>query len=163
MCVKFSLSFWPSYLSQNPCALDSSCLQCVVYRRPRAVVALPLFGMLDGRRVVWGVRSCHASSSHYCPSLSASQCLALCRSLDLISHSISTTSTNSSICVTVRSQKSVGLVGGTPTYHPIEAFQPPDSAARTYQYSPDGRLFALAVPSGCVYSRSLIDKRPLTR
>ena len=51
---------------------------------------------------------------------------------------------------TVRSQKSVGLVGGTPTYHPIEAFQPPDSAARTYQYSPDGRLFALAVPSGCV-------------
>ena len=72
MCVKFSLSFWPFYVSQNPCALDSSCLPCVVYRRPRAVVALPLFGMLDGRRVVWGVRSCHASSSHYCPSVSAS-------------------------------------------------------------------------------------------
>ncbi|KAF8256983.1 eukaryotic translation initiation factor eIF2A-domain-containing protein [Lactarius quietus] len=48
----------------------------------------------------------------------------------------------------LRTQKSVGLVGGTPTYQPIGAFQPPDSAARTYQYSPDGRLFALAVPSG---------------
>lgn len=47
-----------------------------------------------------------------------------------------------------RAQKSVGLVGGTPTYDPIGAFQAPDSMARTYQYSPDGRLFALAVPSG---------------
>lgn len=47
-----------------------------------------------------------------------------------------------------RTQKSVGLIGGTPTYDPIEAFQAPDSTARTYQYSPDGRFFALAVPSG---------------
>jgi len=50
----------------------------------------------------------------------------------------------------VRAQRSVGLVGGSPTYDPIEAFQAPDTTARTYQYSPDGRLFALAVPSGCV-------------
>jgi translation initiation factor 2A len=50
----------------------------------------------------------------------------------------------------VRSQRSVGLVGGSPTYDLVEAFQAPDAPARTYQYSPDGRLFALAVPSGCV-------------
>jgi hypothetical protein len=50
----------------------------------------------------------------------------------------------------VRSQRSVGLVGGSPTYDLVEAFQAPGTAARTYQYSPDGRLFALAVPSGCV-------------
>ncbi|KAI0296802.1 eukaryotic translation initiation factor eIF2A-domain-containing protein [Russula brevipes] len=47
-----------------------------------------------------------------------------------------------------RAQKSVGLVGGPPTYDLVEAFQAPDATARTYQYSPDGRLFALAVPSG---------------
>lgn len=50
----------------------------------------------------------------------------------------------------VRSQRSVGLVGGSPTYDLVEAFQAPGATARTYQYSPDGRLFALAVPSGCV-------------
>ena len=50
----------------------------------------------------------------------------------------------------VRAQRSVGLVRGSPTYDPIEAFQAPDTTTRTYQYSPDGRLFALAVPSGCV-------------
>lgn len=33
------------------------------------------------------------------------------------------------------------------TYDRFEAFQAPDTAARTYQYSPDGRLFALAVSS----------------
>ncbi|KAI0294651.1 eukaryotic translation initiation factor eIF2A-domain-containing protein [Multifurca ochricompacta] len=47
-----------------------------------------------------------------------------------------------------RAQKFIGLVSGTPTYTPIEAFQAPDAVARMYQYSPDGRLFALAVPSG---------------
>jgi hypothetical protein len=50
----------------------------------------------------------------------------------------------------VRAQRAVGLVSGSPTYDPIEAFEAPDATARTYQYSPDGRLFALAVPSGCV-------------
>ncbi|SRR5713226_5662016 len=50
----------------------------------------------------------------------------------------------------VRSQRSVGLVGGSPTYDLVEAFQAPDTTARTYKYSPDGRLFALAVQSGCV-------------
>jgi hypothetical protein len=52
--------------------------------------------------------------------------------------------------IVVRSQRSVGLVGGSPTYDLVEAFQAPDAPARTYEYSPDGRLFALAVPSGCV-------------
>jgi hypothetical protein len=52
--------------------------------------------------------------------------------------------------LSVRAQKSVGLVGGSPTYDLIEGFEAPDATARTYQYSPDGRLFALAVPSGCV-------------
>lgn len=50
--------------------------------------------------------------------------------------------------VAVRAQKSLGLVGGTPSYDPLEAFQGPDVPARTYQYSSDGRLFAYAVPSG---------------
>jgi hypothetical protein len=50
----------------------------------------------------------------------------------------------------VRAQKSVGLVGGSPTYDLVENFQAPDETARTYQYSPDGRLFALALPSWCV-------------
>ncbi|EIN07884.1 translation initiation factor eIF-2A [Punctularia strigosozonata HHB-11173 SS5] len=47
-----------------------------------------------------------------------------------------------------RAQKSLGLVGGTPDYAPLEAFKAPESAARTYQYSSDGRLFALALPEG---------------
>ena len=50
----------------------------------------------------------------------------------------------------VRSQKSVGLVGGSPTYELVEAFEAPVVTTRTYKYSSDGRLFALAVPSGCV-------------
>jgi translation initiation factor 2A len=57
----------------------------------------------------------------------------------------------------VRSQRSVGLVGGSPTYDLVEAFQAPDATTRTYRYSPDGRLFALAVPSGCVKLRLLMD------
>jgi hypothetical protein len=51
-------------------------------------------------------------------------------------------------CLVVRSQRSIGLVGGSPTYDLVEAFQAPGAPARTYQYSPDGRLFALAFPSG---------------
>jgi len=41
----------------------------------------------------------------------------------------------------------MGLVGGTPTYMPIEGFAVPDVPARTYHYSPDGRLFAYALPT----------------
>ena len=52
--------------------------------------------------------------------------------------------------IVVRSQKSVGLVGGSSTYDLVEAFQAPVATVRTYQYSPDGRIFALSVPSGCV-------------
>ena len=48
----------------------------------------------------------------------------------------------------VRAQKSFGLVGGTPNYDPIEAFQAPEVPARTYQYSSDGRLLAYAIPTG---------------
>lgn len=47
-----------------------------------------------------------------------------------------------------RAQKSLGLVGGTPSYEPIESFQGPDVPARTYQYSSDGRLFAYTIPTG---------------
>ncbi|KAH8100320.1 translation initiation factor eIF-2A [Cristinia sonorae] len=47
-----------------------------------------------------------------------------------------------------RAQKTLGLVGGTPAYDPIENFKGPDVPARTYQYSSDGRLFAYAEPSG---------------
>ncbi|KAG2053246.1 eIF2A-domain-containing protein [Suillus hirtellus] len=41
----------------------------------------------------------------------------------------------------------MGLVGGTPTYMPIEGFVVPDVPARTYHYNPDGRLFAYALPT----------------
>jgi translation initiation factor 2A len=44
----------------------------------------------------------------------------------------------------------MGLVGGTPTFMPIEGFTAPDVPARTYHYSPDGRLFAYTLPSACV-------------
>ncbi|CCM04562.1 uncharacterized protein FIBRA_06743 [Fibroporia radiculosa] len=48
-----------------------------------------------------------------------------------------------------RGQKVLGLVGGTPNYESLDGFQVPDVPARTYRYSPDGRLYAYAVPS-CV-------------
>ncbi|EJF56310.1 translation initiation factor eIF-2A [Dichomitus squalens] len=47
-----------------------------------------------------------------------------------------------------RAQKSFGLVGGTPNYDSIDSFQAPEVPARTYQYSPDGRLLAYAIPTG---------------
>ena len=51
-------------------------------------------------------------------------------------------------CLTVRAQKSLGLVGGTPNYANVDNFQAPDVAVRTYQYSSDGRLYAYAIPTG---------------
>ena len=50
----------------------------------------------------------------------------------------------------VRAQKVLGLVGGTPDYAPIEGFESPDVPARTYHYSADGRLYAYGLPTGCV-------------
>ncbi|KZP12880.1 translation initiation factor eIF-2A [Athelia psychrophila] len=47
-----------------------------------------------------------------------------------------------------RAQKSLGLVGGTPTYLPVEGFASPDVPGRTYHYSADGRLYAYALPTG---------------
>ncbi|KAI0081480.1 translation initiation factor eIF-2A [Panus rudis PR-1116 ss-1] len=47
-----------------------------------------------------------------------------------------------------RAQKRMGLVGGTPNYTPLDSFKSPEAPARTYKYSPDGRLFAYTVPSG---------------
>ncbi|EPQ50143.1 translation initiation factor eIF-2A [Gloeophyllum trabeum ATCC 11539] len=47
-----------------------------------------------------------------------------------------------------RAQKSIGLVHGSPSYEPVQGFEAPEGTARVYQYSPDGRLWALAVPSG---------------
>ncbi|TDL18883.1 translation initiation factor eIF-2A [Rickenella mellea] len=47
-----------------------------------------------------------------------------------------------------RAQKSLGLVGGTPNYEANQAFEQPEATARTYNYSPDGRLFAYALPTG---------------
>ncbi|KAF9265976.1 translation initiation factor eIF-2A [Marasmius fiardii PR-910] len=46
-----------------------------------------------------------------------------------------------------RAQKSIGLVGGTPDYKPVEGFTAPDATTRTYAYSADGRLYAYALPS----------------
>ncbi|KZT18898.1 translation initiation factor eIF-2A [Neolentinus lepideus HHB14362 ss-1] len=47
-----------------------------------------------------------------------------------------------------RAQKSVGLIDGSPNYEPVPGFQTPETTARVYQYSPDGRLWALALPTG---------------
>ncbi|KAF7791046.1 hypothetical protein EIP86_002006 [Pleurotus ostreatoroseus] len=47
-----------------------------------------------------------------------------------------------------RAQKSFGLVGGSPNYEAIESFKGPEIPARTYQYSPDGRLFAYVLATG---------------
>ncbi|KAG8915822.1 hypothetical protein FRC00_012693 [Tulasnella sp. 408] len=46
-----------------------------------------------------------------------------------------------------RAQKSLGLVGGAPDYKVLEGYPPPEATARTYKYTPDGRLFAVALPS----------------
>ncbi|KAI3601653.1 eukaryotic translation initiation factor 2a [Moniliophthora roreri] len=46
-----------------------------------------------------------------------------------------------------RAQKSLGLVGGSPDYKPVQGFIAPDVTARTYNYSADGRLYAYALPS----------------
>lgn len=47
-----------------------------------------------------------------------------------------------------RSQKQLGLVSGFSSYDPVEGFQKPEATARTYVYSPDGKLLAYAVPTG---------------
>ncbi|KAG9016368.1 hypothetical protein FRB90_003118 [Tulasnella sp. 427] len=49
----------------------------------------------------------------------------------------------------VRAQKSLGLVGGAPDYNVLEGYPPPEATARTYKYTSDGKLFAVALPS-CV-------------
>lgn len=51
----------------------------------------------------------------------------------------------------VRSQKQLGLIGGLPSYEPMEGFQKPEATARTYVYSPDGKLLAYAIPSGWAF------------
>ncbi|KIO20385.1 hypothetical protein M407DRAFT_29964 [Tulasnella calospora MUT 4182] len=45
-----------------------------------------------------------------------------------------------------RAQKSLGLVGGAPDYNVLEGYPPPEATARTYKYTPDGKLFAVALP-----------------
>jgi translation initiation factor 2A len=45
-----------------------------------------------------------------------------------------------------RAQKSLGLIGGTPSYEPVSGFESPSAPARTYVYSADGRLFAYVLP-----------------
>ncbi|KAG5640917.1 hypothetical protein DXG03_006629 [Asterophora parasitica] len=46
-----------------------------------------------------------------------------------------------------RAQKSLGLVNGTPEYNPVPGFIAPDVPARTFHYSADGRLYAIALPT----------------
>ncbi|KAJ3717541.1 eukaryotic translation initiation factor eIF2A-domain-containing protein [Lentinula raphanica] len=50
-----------------------------------------------------------------------------------------------------RAQKSLALIGPSPTYESVPGFIPPgpEVAARTYAYSVDGRLYAYALPT-CV-------------
>ena len=158
MCVIFLPSAtFPSLsiLTQRTRAPDSSRLQCVVYLRPCVVVVLLLLGMLDGRPCSAGSCSAsHVTHDRYSVPMQELELIHILYPYDSIF-----LYTNHGPFSAVRTQKSVGLVGGTPTYDPIGAFQVPDTSARTYQYSPDGRFFAVAVPSGCVKSRSFIDKR----
>ncbi|KIL68462.1 hypothetical protein M378DRAFT_8534 [Amanita muscaria Koide BX008] len=44
-----------------------------------------------------------------------------------------------------RAQKSLGLVAGSPNYSPLPNLLVPDSPARTFAYSDDGRLYAYAL------------------
>ncbi|KAF5387019.1 hypothetical protein D9615_002066 [Tricholomella constricta] len=46
-----------------------------------------------------------------------------------------------------RAQKSLGLVNGTPEYDLVPGFTAPDVPARTFHYSADGRLYAIALPT----------------
>ncbi|KAG9007380.1 hypothetical protein FRB94_014407 [Tulasnella sp. JGI-2019a] len=55
-----------------------------------------------------------------------------------------------------RAQKSLGLVGGTPHYETAEGFAQPEHTARLYKYTPDGRLFAIALPN-CVRIHNATD------
>ncbi|KZV68091.1 translation initiation factor eIF-2A [Peniophora sp. CONT] len=45
-----------------------------------------------------------------------------------------------------RAQKSTGLVSGAPSYSAVDGFEAPSVPTRTFTYSPDGRLFAIALP-----------------
>lgn len=45
-----------------------------------------------------------------------------------------------------RAQKSLGIVGGSPDYESAQGFEQPAATSRLYKYSPDGRLFAYALP-----------------
>jgi translation initiation factor 2A len=44
----------------------------------------------------------------------------------------------------------MSLVGGSPSYIPIDGFEAPDTPARTYRYSDDGRLFVYALSTSYV-------------
>ncbi|KAH8114226.1 translation initiation factor eIF-2A [Phellopilus nigrolimitatus] len=48
-----------------------------------------------------------------------------------------------------RSQKTLGLVGGSPDYESVKGFEAPTTTSRMYNYSPDGRLYAYVLPE-CV-------------
>ena len=49
--------------------------------------------------------------------------------------------------VSVRAQKALGLVNGTPDYTEVSGFVVPDVPARIQNYSSDGRLYAYALPA----------------
>ena len=54
----------------------------------------------------------------------------------------------------VRAQKALGLVNGTPDYTDVSGFLVPDVPARIQNYSSDGRLYAYALPTVQVSSSS---------
>jgi hypothetical protein len=49
--------------------------------------------------------------------------------------------------LSVRAQKALGLVNGTPDYNEVSGFVVPDVPARIQNYSADGRLYAYALPA----------------
>ena len=49
--------------------------------------------------------------------------------------------------LSVRAQKALGLVNGTPDYNDVSGFVVPDVPARIQNYSSDGRLYAYALPT----------------
>ncbi|KZO89756.1 translation initiation factor eIF-2A [Calocera viscosa TUFC12733] len=65
--------------------------------------------------------------------------------------------------IAFRAQKTMGMLGGSPSYDELENFPKPDVTSRMFQYTQDGRLFAHALPQ-CVrilHTETLLPLREL--
>ncbi|EJU05921.1 eukaryotic translation initiation factor 2A [Dacryopinax primogenitus] len=65
--------------------------------------------------------------------------------------------------IAFRAQKTMGMLGGSPTYNELENFPKPEGTSRMFQYTQDGRFFAHALPK-CVrilHAETLLPLREL--